>query len=414
MSKKSRLDKILTGTLVVMVASITIFYFYSRSEIKERSGPAGKLIGFHLIEGMNDYSYLNSFNGKVYASHPGSAEEVARAVRMVIKDGGKLRIRGRGHSMNGISLPKKIESKHENPPSDTREHMIITDQLDYYHILGPDKVKLGAGIAIVVAKAYLAQLGLGVRIVNNGEEVGPSVGGFVAASGFSNMSKEFGGYWETVEAMTIVDGTGAIRTLSTSDPEFKWLFGSMGQLAIIVDVTLKVDTLETFDQSNIGKKGRIAHQVYEPTPKYKHDTTGLFWFSIFMPVDKEDDVRNKMQEIMDKHPNTLDYLSVYRYPITFKNFNPPLLYPHNESFLTLGIWGRPASYEDKTSLNALEQSVQTLVTKDPDLYRYIQTEYISDKRQLSSYFSDEIRKEFAVIKKRLDPEGLFPDFINAH
>lgn len=357
---------------------------------------------FTPITELNDYSVINSFSGSVLAAHPTSAEEVALYVKAVRHKGEKLRIRGRGHSMNGTSIPKQRK---------TQERILFTDQLDYYEILGPKKVKLGAGIAIFAAKNYLARKGLSLRIYNDGQMLGPSVGGYVSASGFGNRSGTFGGFWETVESMTIVDGLGKIKVIDKSDPMFKWFFGSMGQIGVIVDVTLKVDKLGSAKDSSIANIGNIPFESYAKTPMYQHPPHSIFWFTVFAPPARETELKNALTKIMGKHPDALNYTPIYNYQITYKNFNPPLMYPHPETFIALGIWGSPKDYQNVEKLSALEREIHRFVLQNPELYRYIQTEYIPSVTELKTYFSEDIRSQFLAIKQKLDPDSLFPYYL---
>lgn len=353
---------------------------------------------FETVKKLNDYSFINSWSGENFSAHPKTPEEAAKAIKDISDSGKKIRIRGRGHSMSGISIP----DEHSN------EILLLTYDLDYYEVLENGYVKLGAGISMYAAQNFLKELGLDLRVINDGNMHGPSVGGYLSAGGFGVTSETFGGFWETVQSLTMIDGLGNIHTITRNMPEFKWFFGSMGQLGLIVDVTIQVD-----GSANKPQKGHIPYTLYAESPMLTHPSGGIFWFTAFAPPSKEENLKSKYEAIKEKHPKTLDYLPDYHYTITFKEFNPPMLYPKNETFKAIGIWGTPKDVNniDTQAIRALEKDFHTLITSDPELYRYIQTEYLSEKNELSDYYPNEIKQDFFTVKNKYDPKDIFPNHL---
>ena len=63
----------------------------------------------------------------------------------------------------------------------------------------------------------------------------PTVGGFISGGGISfNNSYKYGGFWENVLEITIINGYGEKKIYNHNDEIFPWLFANYGQLGVIV------------------------------------------------------------------------------------------------------------------------------------------------------------------------------------
>ena len=87
------------------------------------------------------------------------------------------------------------------------------------------------------------------------------------------------------------------------------------------------------------------------------------------------------------------------------------MYPKNETFVALGIWGTPIDFNNSDGVASLEKEFNDYINNDNELYRYIQTEYIEGFEAFPLYFSKEVRRQFKPIKNQYDPKGLFPNYL---
>jgi FAD/FMN-containing dehydrogenase len=77
------------------------------------------------------------------------------------------------------------------------------------------------------------------------------------------------GQADTVLAVKIVDGTGAVRTIRRTDPDFKMLNGGLGLIGIITEMTFKMTppsntqlfTLEKVDDKNLASDVKKMFEV---------------------------------------------------------------------------------------------------------------------------------------------------------
>jgi FAD/FMN-containing dehydrogenase len=182
----------------------------------------------HIVEcPLFDFSRLRTGAQVFCGVTPTSAREVSSIVQLAGEHAVPLRTRGNGHALNGSSLPR-----HAELVVHTRG---LTEAL--YH---PDgSVSVGAGAVLWSVDAWLRTKGCSLPVLNDGY-AGPSVGGYVAAGGFGPGSAIAGGFWDNVAEITMVDGEGRVQRIRREAPLFPWLFGSMGQLGIIVRAKLDI------------------------------------------------------------------------------------------------------------------------------------------------------------------------------
>ena len=192
--------------------------------------------------------------GKLYKSvdtygvvSPRTVEEVQDLVTTARADGTPLRLRASGHTFSGATLPRH------------HELLVRLHHLDHYRFEEPGTITVGAGAILWDVRDFVHTYGLQLPVYNGGWG-GPTVGGFLCSGGVGCvrwgvdhtpnpdrsdvdrpcLSAIHGGFWENVLAVTLVDGRGDIQKFTPADEEFKWLFGSFGQLGILVEARLKV------------------------------------------------------------------------------------------------------------------------------------------------------------------------------
>src|SRR5207253_8172192 len=101
--------------------------------------------------------------------------------------------------------------------------------------------------------------------------------------------------------------------------------------------------------------------------------------------------------------------SGYRYFVRFRRFNPPLLYPTQESFVAVGVWGVTATEHDDLNvdgLRALDRDLATLVAAEPAFRRYIQSELTFERFDFAAYFGPSVFEAFREMKLACDPQML--------
>lgn len=347
---------------------------------------------------INDYSIFNFYDGPFLIAQPRNANEVSQLIQRARDGDFNIKVRGRGHSMNGLAVPQTSKSL---------ERLLLTNRLDYYEVLGEGTVKIGAGIAVLDAKAHFEKMGLSMRVFNGGQ-VAPSIGGFVSAGGANAAGS--GGFWQTVESLTVVDGLGVIRVVKNTDKDFKWFFGSMGQLGVIVDVTIQFQG--AVDDSFSLDKGNISNKVIAKTPVLKHTfSKNTFGFFVFSPSEKVAKVEEKVRSIIGHYEDVLAFGATNRVDFNFEKFNPPLLYPRDGGFVALAFWGTANELTTEKEILKLEKEYSDWIEGDEDLYRYLQVEYLSSLDDISTYYSQAVKLQFKDVKSRWDPDEVFPRYL---
>ncbi|HSA59831.1 MAG TPA: FAD-binding protein [bacterium] len=369
--KKSTVERtawLITGYLIVSV--IALHLATPASPPSTVSGP------------LKDFGQLRLSADTYESSHPSSLEEVVALVRKANQSRTPIRVRGKAHSMNGASLPR------------SRELLILTDRLRGYRFGEPGSITVGAGMGIYELRAFLKDQKFRLPVTNDGQG-GPTVGGFIAAGGIGGRSDVHGGFWENVLEMTLVTGAGDVLQIRPGDDLFPWMFGSMGQLGIVVSAKLKI--LGPDPLYPLNEEGTVP-------PINAGDAEPLYWFTLFVPTAELDAAKEAIQRIRETHAKTFLYRQDYVYPIKFVSFNPPLIFPANMDFVGVGIWGSPVR-PDPSLVLAVERDVMSLVAaRHATPYRrYIQSEVVSPGTDYRAYFGDVIYQKFLGLKKKLDP-----------
>ena len=180
----------------------------------------------------------------------------------------------------------------------------------------PATITVGSGAVLWDVRDFVA--GYGYRLpVYNGGWAGPSVGGFVCAGGMGlrvppeeragydvpspgaapdpapvSISERHGGFWAHVARITFIDGCGRVHEVAAGDADFRWLFASMGQLGLILEVTLCLLPEPGAAGGLPTGGGRIP--VSNPVDPGETDSLppagGIdwrYWFSALVPVEEE-------------------------------------------------------------------------------------------------------------------------------
>src|SRR3546814_20076319 len=92
----------------------------------------------------------------------------------------------------------------------------------------------------------------------------------VAALMSRSIPELHGGFWAHVLSVTLIDGNGRIREIVETDENFTWLFGSFGQLGVLLAQTrrLLVDS-DAPDDYPIGRNARLQ-RVPAKKPAHTH------------------------------------------------------------------------------------------------------------------------------------------------
>jgi len=355
-----------------------------------------------IVDGpLFDFSRLHSGSSVFCEVTPISANEVSGIVQIAGAHRVPLRTRGRGHALNGSSLPQKSELV-----VNTRELTGASHEPD-------GTVSVGAGMVLWDVDHWLRTEGCALPVLNDGYP-GPSVGGFVAAGGFGPGSATAGGFWNNVAEVTIVKGDGRIEQLRRGTALFPWLFGSMGQLGIFVEAKLDiVDCADVPPLAGSGQRG-VAREVMPAAqqstfgPGIPDEAGRLFWFTLFVPEASLDHARVQLDSLEIRHPNTFALRNRYTYLITHREIVAPLIWPYSSPCNAVGSWG---ILNDVTA-----HGIEGMLAFDSDFTeialangyrRYVQSEVPHGPALYERYFGLEVYSHFRILKREHDPRNLF-------
>jgi len=385
------------------------------------------------------YDYAKLYKStKNYVSHPlSSAESIQKAIQQANKDQQAIRIRASAHTLGGVTLPRKDE------------RLIRTEDLDYYRFEEVGTITVGCGALLWDVRDFVLKHDWQMPVYNGGW-AGPSVGGYISAGGMglrippadkkklvsatgaqgaylTSISETHGGFWEHVASITFIDGTGEIREVAAGDELFQWLFGSYGQLGLFIEAKLKLLPLNAAatTQYPLGQSGIIPRvQIDDPkinnTPPDLNNNI-LFWFSYLVSPEQEQDAWNKLQNWAIKHAGHLhpvggwvgpiidDNPIGYRYQVSYKNFNPPLLYPEQGNFVLMGLMANFANvghFDIDQKIFEIDADF-TQIALENNFRLYLQAENISQTVDYKDYYNPEIYQKFKAIKQQLDPHMRF-------
>lgn len=328
-----------------------------------------------------------------------------------------LRVRGSGHTFSGASLPR------------AGEVLVRTQGIDHYAFERPGTVRAGAGAMVWDIRDLVRDHGYDLPVFNGGW-AGPTLGGYICAGGFgkSGLSETAGGLWENVNWVRLIDGRGALRTITRSDPAFRWLFGGYGQLGLIVDAELalipyaerRADPVYPLSMSGrIPRRQTDDPRLNDAVPTTQ-DQKRLFWFTLLVSPAQEASAWAGLLELVRRFPGELvpdggwagpelDGVPIgYHYVIRFHEFNPPLVYPRAETFFVVGVMSLLHSGEARSNARVREiERAFNAMARERGLLLYLQAENVGGALDLDAYYGDDVMSRFRALKHEFDPADMF-------
>jgi hypothetical protein len=160
---------------------------------------------------------------------------VAEAVQYAAQNNLPIAVKSGGHCMEGFSV--------------NNGGMVINmSDMKIIEWLNSDSVKLQPGCKL--SEIYDALLPK-KKIIPGGSCAGVGIGGLVLGGGYGLMARKFGLTCDSLQSVTMVDGTGKIITASGND-ELLWACkgGNNGNFGVVTALTFKTHTAPSFMQSH--------------------------------------------------------------------------------------------------------------------------------------------------------------------
>jgi FAD/FMN-containing dehydrogenase len=349
---------------------------------------------------LGDFSGLRAGAPGYVEVAPRNAGSAQRILQTALAQGVPLRLRAQGHSLNGASLPRPGEL------------LFSARNLRHVRFDRPGAVTAGAGVVLWILQYLLRRHGFDLPVLNDGYP-GPSVGGYLAAGGFGPRSARYGGFWDNVLEVRLLDGRGDIQRVTAEDPRFPWLFGAMGQLGIVLDATLAIVPMQP-QAAPPYPEGRalIAPQLAPPKipPEYATEVDeSLFWFTLFVPDERLEEAQRALTALERRHAGALRFQERYRYPIALRRWLPPLIYPEARPITATGAWGwlRDKSASGMARLHEFDGDFMALAEGDPAFRRYVQSELPGAPEVYARCFGAHPLAALRRLKDELDPRQTF-------
>ena len=387
---------------------------------------------------LSDYGKLHLSSAAYSVLRPGSVAAAVREWRAALAQGKALRMRGSGHGWSGASLPRNGET------------LVRTRGLDHYRVGASGQLTVGSGATLWDIRDFVADRGWRLPVYNGGW-AGPSLGGFVNAGGVGGMrvpphergtlsatgevgerdasnpvslSELHGGIWANVARIRMIDGRGIVHDVVPENPDFPWIFASMGQFGLILEVTLRLlPQAGLSDGLPVGSAGRIPvsnpldqNETDSPPPAGGMDW--LYWFTALLPVAEEDAAWEVIGDWSRAHGEALRPSGGwagplrngapigFRYLIRRKAPTPPLLYPLDEDFLTMGMMAVCGAVGTGAAEQALVRAEREFLTQiiGCGWSVYCQAENLTRSIDFRTYWGPERWDRFCELKDRFDPE----------
>lgn len=349
---------------------------------------------------LADFSRLRFGSAGYCEVTPRATAVVSQIVQAARERGVPLRLRAQGHSLNGASLPG------------AGELLLSTRHFRGVRFDEPGTVTAGCGVVLWVLQYILRRHGFDLPVLNDGYP-GPSIGGYLAAGGFGPRSAQYGGFWDNVREVALVDGGARLRRIAPADPLFPWLFGSMGQLGVFLGAKLAIIPRPDVPPAAY-PAGRtlVAPELAAPKvpPEFAAgDDESLFWFTLFVPDERLDLAQQDLTRLERAHGAALRFQERYRYPIRSRGPMPPLVYPQARPITATGAWGwlsdKSASGVEK--LLEFDREFGELAASEPLYRRYVQSELPAGPAVYERCFGPQVYAQFRRLKAELDPAALF-------
>lgn len=348
---------------------------------------------------LADFSRLRAGAARYCEVAPRTSGVVSQIVQAAREQGVALRLRAQGHSLNGATLP------------DAGELLLSTRNFRGVRFDEPGTVTAGCGVVLWILQYILRRYGFDLPVLNDGYP-GPSVGGYLAAGGFGPRSGLYGGFWDNVREVAMVDGNGQARRIGADDPLYPWLFGSMGQLGVFVGAKLAIIPRPDVPPAPY-PAGRtlVAPELAMPKvpPEFATgEEESLFWFTLFVPDEELEPALGRLAALERAHGGALRFQERYRYPIRQFGRMPPLIYPQARPITATGAWGwlsdRSAGGVEK--LLEFDRQFGALAASEPHYRRYVQSELPAGPEVYERCFGARAYAEFRRLKAELDPAAV--------
>ena len=389
---------------------------------------------------LTDYGKLHVASAGHAVLRPDSVDAAVQGWRSALAQGVALRVRGSGHGFSGATLPRAGET------------LVRTRGIDHYRVEEPGTITVGGGAVLWDVRDFVATCGWRMPVYHGGW-AGPTVGGFVntggmgalrlprnenlkprtvgkaEALGLVSVSERYGGFWAHVARLSMIDGRGDVHDIAAADPDFHWIFASMGQFGLVLEVTLRLlPQPDAADALPVGRAGRIP--VLNPVDPGETETLPpaagiewMYWFSAMAPVDEEDAAWGVIGDWSREHRDAFrptdgwigpvqDGAPIgYRYIVSRWAPTPPLLYPRDETFALMGVMGICNGIGTDRAAAALMQVARAFADRITarGWALYCQAENMARSIDFPGYLGPERWTRFCEMKDRYDPD----DRINA-
>jgi FAD/FMN-containing dehydrogenase len=235
----------------------------------------------------------------------------------------------------------------------------------------------------------------------------------VAAGGFGPRSNQYGGFWDNVLELRLLDGRGELHAVPAHDARFPWLFGAMGQLGIVLEAKLAIVPLEpgaapSYPAGASLNAPALAPQA--PPPGFASGADeGLFWFTLLTPDEHIDEAHEELGALERRHEGALRFQERYNYPIRASGRTPPLLYPQPRALTATGAWGwlRGTSAQHSERLFAFDRDFMALAASRAYFRRYVQSELPQGPAVYEACFGAAAYAALRALKASLDPRAVF-------
>jgi hypothetical protein len=400
-SKPRRISFINFSLLSILVLFFSLANSASASSCQPPAVPGVNQLlaqGATLASNMQtDFGRLQHSSACYLEVWPVNTSQVAALVKTAYANNVPIRTQGASHSENGSSLPHQFEL------------LIHTARLNTITFEKTGTVTVGTGIPVALVKDFVARHSSFFMPVSNDGGVAPTVGGYISAGGIGLTSDLYSGFWEHVNSITLVTGSGKIVHIKKHDPIFQYIFGSMGQLGIMTEAVLNLLPNESLPFNYpLGESYTIR---YPTTNGYywtkPNADQSIYWFNLFASPEEFSQAKSDLENLENKYPQALKYRPIYIWKVIRASITPPLVYDKPSDFYAIGIWGnRAGDSESMKQLQSLAMDFDALVFQKK-YRRYIQTEISASPELYKRYYSRKTYTEFLKIKSSLDPKFLF-------
>jgi len=294
---------------------------------------------------LTDFSQYYKKTNKFLLLTPSSEKEMVELIIRLSKLQIEYRLRGNGHSLNSLSLPR-----HDEVLIST----INLKQLDLSK-LNLGYIEAGSGWSLHELNFLLKSKGYELPVVSDGYDLGsPTIAGFIVGGGISSASLIHGGFWNHVESVTIyIPGMGKHKLLS-SDKDFGLIFGNPSRIPTIISAELRIIKTSSID---------FSRNILMPE-QHNSPRDNPIWFNYYCFCD---DTCLLYEKIARANQTVLNYwnpIEIYKYTISNNKFIPPNVFDTDLStFSRVGIWGVPFNRQVET-MSKLSSAFSLDMSKD--------------------------------------------------